>query len=77
MTIIKSTGIDATWYTSLSVISASIGMIPAMLTVEAEKLTFRGKLSFQRLECTAGLTVATDFVCCVLETILCKQFGKT
>jgi hypothetical protein len=30
--------------------------------LEAEKLTFRGELSFQRLECTAGLTVATSFV---------------
>jgi hypothetical protein len=29
--------------------------------VEAEKPTFRGKLSFQRSECTAGLTVATSF----------------
>jgi hypothetical protein len=29
--------------------------------LEAEKLTFRGKLSFQRLECTAGLTLATIF----------------
>jgi hypothetical protein len=29
--------------------------------VEAEKLTFQGELSFQRSECTAGLTVATIF----------------
>jgi hypothetical protein len=28
-------------------------------SVEAEKSTFRGELSFQRSECTAGLTVAT------------------
>ncbi len=30
-------------------------------SVEAEKSTFRGELSFQRSECTAGLTVATTF----------------
>ncbi len=29
--------------------------------LEAEKSTFRGELSFQRSECTAGLTVATTF----------------
>ncbi len=29
--------------------------------VEAEKLTFRGELPFQRSECTAGRTVATIF----------------
>ncbi len=29
--------------------------------LEAEKSTFRGELSFQRSECTAGLTVATIF----------------
>ncbi len=30
--------------------------------MKAEKSTFRGELSFQRSECTAGLTVATIFV---------------
>ncbi len=40
-------------------------------------MTFRGKLSFQRSECTAGLTLATDFVCCVLKTILCKSPGTS
>jgi hypothetical protein len=29
--------------------------------VEAETLTFRGELSFQRPKCTAGLTGATMF----------------
>jgi hypothetical protein len=29
--------------------------------MEAEKLTFPGELSFQRSQCTAGLTVATIF----------------
>ncbi len=39
--------------------------------LEAKKSTFRGGLSFQRSECTAGLTVATIFVCCILKTFLC------
>jgi hypothetical protein len=30
--------------------------------LEAEKSTFQGELSFQRSECTAGLTVASFFV---------------
>jgi hypothetical protein len=29
--------------------------------MEAEKSTFQGELSFQRSECTAGLTLATTF----------------
>jgi hypothetical protein len=40
--------------------------------MEAEKSTFQGELSFQRSECTAGLTVATTFLL-LLKTILCKQ----
>jgi hypothetical protein len=40
--------------------------------VKAEKSPFRGELSFQRSACTAGLTVATIFVCCFIKTILCK-----
>jgi hypothetical protein len=39
--------------------------------LEAEKSTFQGEPSFQRSECTAGLTVATIFVCCILKTFLC------
>ncbi len=31
--------------------------------VEAKKSTFRGEPSFQRSECTAGLTVVTSFLC--------------
>ncbi len=31
------------------------------LAIEAEKSTFQGELSFQRSECTKGLTVATIF----------------
>ncbi len=38
---------------------------------EAEKLTFQGELSFQRSECTEGLTVATIFYVSSKETILC------
>jgi hypothetical protein len=34
-------------------------------SMEAEKSTFQGELSFQRSECTAGLTVATSFLCCL------------
>jgi hypothetical protein len=44
--------------------------------MEAEKLTFQGELSFQRSECTAGLTVATTFVL-LLKTFLCKQLRNT
>jgi hypothetical protein len=33
--------------------------------MEAEKPTFHGKLFFQRSECTAGLTVATIYLCWV------------
>ncbi len=33
--------------------------------LEAEKSTFQGELSFQRSECTAGLTMAT--ILCVLD----------
>jgi hypothetical protein len=33
-------------------------------SMEAEKSTFEGELSFHRSECTAGLTVATNFLCC-------------
>jgi hypothetical protein len=38
--------------------------------MEAEKLTFRGELSFQRSECTAGFTVATIFVLCFKDLFL-------
>ncbi len=43
--------------------------------VGAEKSTFQGELSFQRSECTAGLTMASFFVL-VVQTILSKQFRK-
>ncbi len=45
-------------------------------SMEAEKSTFQAELSFQRSECTAGLTVATSFVL-LIKTILSKQFRKT
>jgi hypothetical protein len=43
--------------------------------LEAEQSTLQGELSFQRSECTAGLTVASFFVL-VLKTILSKQLRK-
>ncbi len=49
--------------------------------LEAEKSTFRGELSFQRSECTAGFTVATIFMLCfkdffVLTVWKNKKFGR-
>ncbi len=43
--------------------------------VEAKKSTFRGELSFKRLECTAGLPVATIFVF-ITKTIFCQNLDK-
>ncbi len=50
-------------------------------SMEAEKSTFHGELSFQRSECTAGFTVAKIFVLCfkhffVLTVWKNKKFGK-
>jgi hypothetical protein len=45
--------------------------------VEAEKLTFRGELSFQRSECTAGLTVALIFCVDCTDYFVKNQCRKT
>jgi hypothetical protein len=49
--------------------------------MEDEKSTFRGELSFQRSECTAGFTVATIFLLCFKDLLLLtvwknKKIGK-
>jgi hypothetical protein len=44
--------------------------------MEAEKSTFRGELSFQRSEYTAGFTVATSFVLCFKDLFLLKVWKK-
>jgi hypothetical protein len=40
----------------------------------AEKSTFRGELSFQRSECTAGLTLATTF--CAAYKDFCENSSE-
>ncbi len=45
-------------------------------SMRAVKSTFRGELSFQRSECTAGLTVATSF-CAAYKDCFVKTFQKT
>jgi hypothetical protein len=44
--------------------------------VEAEKLTFRRELSFQRSGCTAGLTVATIFCVDCTDYFVKNQWKK-
>ncbi len=44
--------------------------------IEAEKSTFRGELSFQRSECTAGFTVATQFLWYFLKTFFFNSLEK-
>jgi hypothetical protein len=44
--------------------------------VEAEKLTFQEELSFQRSECTTGLTVATFFCVDCSDYFVKKKLRK-
>jgi hypothetical protein len=45
-------------------------------SVEAEKSTFQGELSFQRWECTAGLTLSATF-CAASKDYLVETVKKT